>query len=219
MPEQHSEEFGNIPNDSENFGTLPHNSESFRTIRNNVERTAHHTLTVREVVRLFEQAGVPRTERSIINWCQPNRQGIARLDAFLDENARKYFVTPESVTRAIQEEQSKQAAGEIPIMHEKKIPNASEEKQAPKTASTASGNEMESIERKVRDLEITNRVKDQFIGMLEKDRERLVGEREGYVRELMSQSRHIGELETRLLQLGAPIQPFELPKDSENENR
>jgi hypothetical protein len=37
---------------------------------------------VREAARLFEEAGASRTERSIINWCQPNRQGVSRLDAF-----------------------------------------------------------------------------------------------------------------------------------------
>src|SRR5207244_6946255 len=110
MAEQTLEGFGTVPNPSANFGNIPQGSESFRTIRNGAERTEHHTMTVREVARLFEQAGVPRTERSIINWCQPNRHGIARLDAFFDTNERKYFITSQSVTLAIQEEQSKQSA-------------------------------------------------------------------------------------------------------------
>ena len=69
-----------------------------------LKRRENHTLTVREVARLFEAAGVSRTERSITNWCQPNKTGIARLDAYLDPNERKYFITPESVEAAIQEE-------------------------------------------------------------------------------------------------------------------
>ena len=62
---------------------------------------------MREVARLFEQAGVPRTERSIIKWCRLNWQGVARLDAFFDENERRYYITPQSVTRAIEDERAK----------------------------------------------------------------------------------------------------------------
>ena len=53
---------------------------------------------------MFEAAGVARTERSIINWCQPNRQGIVRLDSYYDPNERKYYITPQSVESAVQEE-------------------------------------------------------------------------------------------------------------------
>ena len=53
---------------------------------------------------MFETAGVARTERSIINWCQPNCQGIARLDSYYDPNERKYYITPQSVEAVIQEE-------------------------------------------------------------------------------------------------------------------
>ena len=74
-----AEEFGNLPNASATFGTVPKDTETFRSVRNLSERTEHHTLTVREVARLFEQSGVPRTERSIINWCRLNRHGVARL--------------------------------------------------------------------------------------------------------------------------------------------
>ena len=111
MTESTSESFGNIPNASANFGTLPQSAEDFRTMRNGAERTEQHTLTVREVARLFEKAGVPRTERSIINWCQHNRQGVARLDAFFDTNERRYFITQQSVSLAVQEESAKKALG------------------------------------------------------------------------------------------------------------
>src|ERR1043166_2820594 len=126
------------------FRMLPQNSETFRTIRNGVERTDQHTLTVREVARLFEEAGVPRTERSIINWCQPNRQGIARLGAFFDENERKYFITPQTVTRAIEEERAKQpAVGAAPSM-ETEIPNRSE---TPPRQAAESSERMKELER------------------------------------------------------------------------
>lgn len=53
---------------------------------------------------MFEAAGVARTERSVINWCQPNWQGIPRCDSYRDPNERKYQITPQSVEAVIQEE-------------------------------------------------------------------------------------------------------------------
>jgi hypothetical protein len=67
----------NIPHPPVNFGTVPNVSEPFRSIRNDAEgfrsvpqiseRKESHTLTVREVARMFETAGVARTERSIVS--------------------------------------------------------------------------------------------------------------------------------------------------------
>jgi hypothetical protein len=187
---QPSEDFGKVPNPSETFGTLPNPAEPFRTVRKHAERTENHTLTVREVARKFEEAGVPRTERSIINWCQLNRQGVARLDAFFDENEGRYYITPQSVSRAIKEEQAKQAA----------TGNASQEEIIPHRSETAqprpedSGTSKE-WELKLRDLEITNRAKDMHIERLETDRTKAV-------EQLVGMSRYVGELETKLLQLG-----------------
>ena len=113
------EESGNVQNGSESFRTIPKASESFGKVRNDSarfgniphtsERKQNHSLTVREAARLFEAAGVARTERSITNWCQPNRTGIARLDSYFDPNERKYFITPQSVELAIAEEKAKAA--------------------------------------------------------------------------------------------------------------
>ena len=72
------------------------------------------------------RAGVTRTERSIINWCRSNRQGVARLDAFFDENVGRYYITQQSVTRAIEEERAKQPAGGAAPVSEPEIPNRSE---------------------------------------------------------------------------------------------
>ena len=130
-----SEPFGNIldsdrnaseslPNDSEDFGNRSEPVQNPSEVRsiiseplseklefsgNNAlsEKTANHTLSVREAARLFEDAGVPRTERSIINWCNPNKKGIKRLDCYFDQTDRKYFVTPQSISLTITEERKK----------------------------------------------------------------------------------------------------------------
>jgi len=206
MPESSSEaDFGNVRQDAENYGNVPHSAAvygsipqgaaAFRNVPQSAERTEQHTLTVKEVARMFEQAGVPRIERSIINWCQPNRQGIARLDAFYDTNERKYFITPQSVTAAIGEEQAKQAAnGKTPDA----APTGKMRQPAETSSSATAGNggseQQRELELKLRDLEITNRVKDKHIEILQKEREQFAEERQNYVERLISTSREIGRL-------------------------
>ena len=203
---QPSAPFGNVPQDSETFGNIPKASEPFRTVRNHSERTQNHTLTVQEVARHFERGGAPRTERSIINWCQPNRQGVARLDAFFDENEGRYFITPQSVTRAIEEERAKQtSAGAAPVA-EPEMPKRSE---TPPRQDAESSDRVKELELKNRDLEITNRAKDFFL-------EQLKAEHRQNFERLVGMSRYVGELETQLLQLGgAPLGDRSLPKGSE----
>ena len=62
-----------VPQTSADFRTVPKDAEEFGKVPQVAERKENHTLTVRETARMFETAGVARTERSIINWCQPNR--------------------------------------------------------------------------------------------------------------------------------------------------
>jgi len=81
---------------SEDFGTLPQDSEGFGNIPNHSERKENHVLTVHSVARMFEEAGVARTERSVTNWCQLDRNGVSRLDCYYDPNERKYYITPQS---------------------------------------------------------------------------------------------------------------------------
>lgn len=166
-------------------------------MRNAAERTEQHTLTVREVARLFEGAGVPRTERSIINWCQPNHQGVARLGAFFDTNARKYFITPQSVSAAIREEQAKAAASGGAASP---LPPKTSERPLPDSADTDA---VKTLELKLRDLEITNRAKDYFIDQLKAEREGFQAERQNYVERLITTSREIGELRSQVFLLGS----------------
>jgi hypothetical protein len=119
--------------------------------------------------------------------------------------------TPQSVTLAIQEELSKQVpgTGEAPGERE---PEA-KAKSFPKASEATE--ETEKLREQVRDLEILGRVKDQVIKTFEKDRDAFNEERQRYISQLMAHSRKVGELETRLLQLGAPVAKEELPQSSE----
>jgi hypothetical protein len=192
-----SESFRTVPNHSETFGTVPNDAEPFRTVPKLSERKENHTLTVRDAARMFEAAGVARTERSIVNWCRPTPTGMARLDSYFDLNERKYYVTPESVERAIQEEIQK--ATRINDRSESfgTVPKPSE---TPKTTSESDEKDsgrIREIERELIDLKIANRGKDYLIEQLQK-------ERNGFFDQLLSASRKVGELETRLLQLEEP---------------
>ena len=203
MTDQTSEGFGNLPHPSATFGTVPHAAEgfgnipqaaeSFRTMRNAAERTEQHTLTVREVARLFDGAGVPRTERSIINWCRLNRHGVARLDAFFDENEGRYYITRQSVNRAVEEERAKQPATGNQPPAEKELPHHAET--PPRRDAGGDIDEVKELERQNRDLEIATRFKDLYIERLEKERGQ-------YVQQLVCMSRYVGELESNVLQLG-----------------
>jgi hypothetical protein len=73
----------------EPFHTVPHSAEPLPPS----DWRESYALTVRETTRLFETAGVARSESSIVNWCPKNRQGIARLDAYYDPHERRYFIT------------------------------------------------------------------------------------------------------------------------------
>src|SRR3954451_15490816 len=90
---------GNVPqSDAASSGTLPHVAETdYNILPHNAERTPDHTLVVRDVVRLFEAANIFISERTITNWCHPNKKGISRLDGFYDEQERCWFITPASV--------------------------------------------------------------------------------------------------------------------------
>ena len=165
-------------------------------------RTLPPTLSEADFVRRF----VARTERSIINWCQPNKLGVPRLDPYFDPNERRYFITSQSVELAIKEEQAKAAKSGNTTESSGNVPQASETNaDALLHAREASEDAaIKTLEREMRDLKITNQAKDYYIDRLEK-------EREGFVEKLMISSHRVGELEAKLLQLEAP-QKREEPK-------
>lgn len=138
-----------------------------------------------DVARMFETAGVARTERSIINWCQPNRQGVARLDSYFDPNERKYFITPQSLETMIQEEiQRANKSTNAPdsetfgssVAHVKHLGN---------NAGPANDRKLNEFKSANLDLKITNRAKEIVI-------ERMQKERDGFIEKLLVTSRTMG---------------------------
>jgi wobble nucleotide-excising tRNase len=150
-------------------------------------------LTVREVARLFEAAGVARTERSIVNWCQPNRTGISRLDSYFDPNERRYYISPQSVEQAIAEERAKATKLKDTSEPFGNVPPAAESARNAKPPAEDES-QVKEFERENLDLKITNRAKDMVIDRMQK-------EREGFFDQLLAANRKVGELENRLLQI------------------
>ena len=199
--------FGSMQQAAEGFGKLPHSAESFRNVPHASERTERHTLTVREVVRLFEDRGVPRSERTIVNWCQPTRLGAAHLDAYFDNNERRYYVTPESAERVIEEEKAKQVKKDAAPAAPTEVPEPAKAEPKENNAHTSQSNdgtlakEFAELKSQYRDLEITNRAKDLVIDSLEKRHQQVLGR-------LIEKSQRVGELESRVLVLeSAEAQP------------
>jgi hypothetical protein len=70
--QNNTESFGNVSEseakDSETFRNVEGDvSETSRTFQKLSERTAEHTLSVRDTAKIFESAHFPLTERTIIN--------------------------------------------------------------------------------------------------------------------------------------------------------
>ncbi len=197
-----SEPLGSAPHRSDPFRTVPNSSESFRTLRNRVERNAAHTLTVKEVARMFETAGVSRTERSIVKWCLPNKHDVARLDAFFDSNERKWFITQESVEQAISEEKARAARRNEPVRNDSEpidpVPNGSDARgRQPQHDAGETPERIKELETQMLDLKILNGGKDFLIDQLRKERESLLNK-------VVDYSRQVGQLETSLRQLASP---------------
>jgi len=173
---------------------------------------------------MFETAGVARSERSIVNWCQRNALGAGKLDAYFDPNERKYFITPESVTLAIAEEKAKAAQHGLDAEGFGTLPKAEETPPTDaKPEAPADAGRLKALEAEVMDLKITNRAKDYYIEQMKGERDLFAAERKDYVEKLMSFNHRIGNLESQLLQLGesAENRPRKLEirsDDPENEH-
>lgn len=214
MPETPTESFGTLPHDAESFGNLRNNAEPFRTVPHHAEKTEDHTLTVREVAKRFEAAGVARTERSIINWCNLNRQGVSRLDCYYETNERRYYITLQSVERAIAEEQAKARATVNPPP-EAAVPHAAEaapgRRSQEESTQTEEGaaDRFRELQKHVTDLEILNRGKDFFI-------ERLTQQNDALITSLRKIERLTGSLQTKLVQIEGPKRTHELDLPDED---
>lgn len=224
-----------MPNNSDGLGNgaeaVMGNNPKFRNL---AAKTADHTVTVREAAKIFEEANLPVTERTIINWCNPNKRGIVRLDGYFDLNDGKYFITPKSIQQLIENQllvaketqqvpfissENQKNGSEHFVNRTKKRPQLSEEvpmdsDNGSERFGTAGGEETgnggnnEQVVRELRhqliDEKILNKGKDYFIEQLQRDRETFVDERRELINQMVLKGERIGQLESELRQLQAP---------------
>jgi hypothetical protein len=118
------------------------------------------------------------------------------LDHCFDPNERKYFISPQSVELVIQEEKAKAAKANTIPEARGSAPKDSEAR--PKDSEADKGKAFEqrqAIENEILNLKILNSGKDFLIQQLRQ-------ERDGFFDKLLDASKKVGELETKLLQLG-----------------
>jgi len=126
-----------------------------------------------------------------------NRQGIARLDSYFDPNERKYYITPQSVEAAIQEEKQRSKNPRADSHSESFGSSVAPVKHPENNPSPTDVRKVQELRWEILDLKITNRGKDYLIGELSK-------ERKSFFEQLLAANRAIGQLETKLKQLDEP---------------
>ncbi len=171
---------------TDNGGQSPSLSDNDR---HSPTRSDKHTLNTAEVVRRFEDAGLPRSQRSIERYCKSGK-----LDCFSDPDESRYYATPGSVDRLIGQLRELQARHGTAVGHR---PTAENGPQNQRVQGEGDGNQTKKLEDEVLNLQIDNRAKEQVIvhlkDQMQQDRQLLV-----------EQSRQIGVLETEVRQLQAP---------------
>jgi hypothetical protein len=133
------------------------------------------------------------------------------LDCYFDPNERKYYITPQSVDRAIEEEKSKSKAGELPHASEsfgniphpsesfRTVPNVSEPtaNDQPKHEQTEAENLPHDLAEELEELRVEKRVwererkfYDAWFASLEK-------ERSNFIPQIAELSKSVGFLEAK----------------------
>jgi hypothetical protein len=185
-------------------------------------RSDAHTLTTREVMKIFEAAGIPRAQRSIERYCQNGD-----LDCMPDAIEKRQYITRDSVDALLG--QLKEIAARHPKVHTNveqhlgatsddnprqpatsaagdAVKRGTPEKQTEKQA--AGEEELEAMKVRIKELEdknftleIDKRARDQMMGML---REEMTKQVKVFAAEITQQAQRVGQLETEMRQLQAP---------------
>jgi len=180
----------------------PTMSDAIRPSPTMSERSNDHTLTSREVLMLFDQAELPRSQRSIERYCKDGK-----LDAFYDSDEQRYYVAPASVARLIghlKELQLRHAQPQV----ESEMPTLDLSRQpTPQaaTAETVDTKQIKELEDKIMRLEIDKEARGQVITVMREEfRLQVEKDRDHYTELISSNTLQIGKLQAQLLQL-APV--------------
>lgn len=175
--------------------------------------TSHYSLTIEDAVLMFQEAGLPRTKRSIQKACKRGHLDCTLSDT---DTGQRYFITEDSVRRRIDElnqidqYEHEDAAGRGASRQDaerrgKARPDAAIRDSSENTETEETDSEKGGLQERIRDLElevvnlkIDNKGKEMFINQMVQERQQLLTQvREGW-REAVRISSQAGRLEARL---------------------
>ena len=187
-------------------------------------RSDKHTLTTREVMKMFDEAGVPRNQRTIERYCKEGD-----LDCIHDTLEKRYYITQESVEiqigqlKEIASRHEKVSTYAVPQSHptpddtpllnattaasdagvKQGTPEKRDEKQVGEYERQLIEKEarIKELENEKYHLEIDKLAKEKVIDIL---REQRTIELKEFTAEITKHSHRVGQLETEMRQLKAP---------------
>ncbi len=181
-----------------------------------------YTYSVADAVLAFREASMSITDRTIQRYCQSGKLRALRVDPDTrqptDKDNYLFLIDPTSIPERVAQLREKQefvsptviAASRdmtrpVATGHDLSEPVAEvEDTQKTGKQTQEEADELKQLREKVMSLEIDKRVRDGLLDQMKDDRKELLSQLQNHVETLTSQSRVIGQLETRL-ELSAPV--------------
>jgi hypothetical protein len=165
------------PYQSHPYANQPPEPEPQQDVSRHDNNASQYTLSVEEASQLFQNAGIPRSPRTVIRYCSLKHLDCIKVDT---ERNEKYLVSPASVQARIEELQQVMATSHVAQspnstrLNETQPDVSGTNQTIPQTINGEYTKQLESrvgeleheneeLKYKNRDLEITNRVKDSVL--------------------------------------------------------
>jgi hypothetical protein len=117
--------------------------------------SSKYTLTVDEASRLFANAGVPRSPRTIDRYCKSGHLVCMKIDT---ERNEKYLITHDSVTERIRELKQVAATGHVQTQHDvsRHVESQPDMSRHNVTRDETTDDEKSKLEERIKELEREN---------------------------------------------------------------
>jgi hypothetical protein len=182
------------------------------------------TYSVADAVLAFREASMSITERTVQRYCQSGKLRAVQVDpdtrGLTDKDNYLFLIDPASIPERVAQLREKQEFIKPTVVaashdmsrqdaarRDESQAVASDNKDVENEGNTAETDaEHETLRQKAMSLEIDKRVRDGLIDQLKNDRGELMSQLQHHVETITTQSRMIGQLETRLeLSVPEPI--------------
>lgn len=195
------------------------------------------TYSVSDAVLAFREASMSITERTVQRYCQSGKLRAVRVDPDSRELTDKvnylFLIDPASIPERVAQLREKQEFIKPTVVaashdmsrqdaarRDKSQAVASDNKEAESDVRPAETDaEHETLRQKAMSLEIDKRVRDGLIDQLKNDRVELLSQLQHHVETITTQSRMIGQLETRLeISTPEPIRKLRVFESTDQES-